>query len=349
MRKPFIILFPFIAIAIASVLAHIARNWIAAPATAQARTVAPERINVAAERLPEPMRVQVSFNSFFAGPTDESDDAAKLRDRMRRSIYGVAAGECTLIEPVFAKACRLELINLNISPQAGPPEGYMVKGNFVLRDAELRAESMRVQVSFNSFFAGPTDESDDAVKLRDRARRSIYEVAAGECTSIEQVLAKTCRLESINLYFNREAGSPEGYMVNANFVLREAERRADPSRVQVGLNSFFAGPIDESDDAVKLRDRVRRSIHQMAASECTLVEQILAKACRLESINLYLNRQAGPPEGYMANRNFVLRVIGGEQTTHAITLRLRVDDSRVAGLASKGHGRSRFGAALALG
>jgi hypothetical protein len=71
-------------------------------------------------------------------------------------------------------------------------------------------------------------------------------------------------------------------------VLRNAERRADPSRVQVGLNSFFAGPIDESDDAVKLRDRVRRSIHQMAASECTLVEQVLANACRLESINLYL-------------------------------------------------------------
>jgi len=36
---------------------------------------------------------------------------------------------------------------------------------------------------------------------------------------------------------------------------------------------------------------------------------VLAKTCRLESINVNLNRQAGGQgEGYMAGGNFVLRV-----------------------------------------
>jgi hypothetical protein len=86
-----------------------------------------------------------------------------------------------------------------------------------------------------------------------------------------------------------------------------AERRE--IRVQVSLNLFFAGPTGESEDAVKLRDRVRRSIYEMVAGECTLVEQVLAKTCRLESANISISRQPGGQiEGYMAGGNFVLRV-----------------------------------------
>jgi hypothetical protein len=93
-----------------------------------------ERINVGAERREEPIRVQVSVNLFFAGPTGESEDAVKLRDRVRRSVYEMAAGECALVEQVLAKTCRLESINVNINRQAGgQTEGYMAGGNFVLR------------------------------------------------------------------------------------------------------------------------------------------------------------------------------------------------------------------------
>jgi len=38
------------------------------------------------------------------------------------------------------------------------------------------------------------------------------------------------------------------------------------------------------------------------------VEQVLAKTCRLESVNVNLNRQAGQAEGYAAGGSFVLRV-----------------------------------------
>jgi hypothetical protein len=91
---------------------------------------------------------------------------------------------------------------------------------------------------------------------------------------------------------------------------REEPVRAEPVRIQVGVNLFFPGPTGESEDAVRLRDRVRRSIYEMAAGECSLVEQVLAKTCRLEAVNvnININRQSGQGEGYQANGNFTLRV-----------------------------------------
>lgn len=87
------------------------------------------------------------------------------------------------------------------------------------------------------------------------------------------------------------------------------DRREDPVRIQVGINSFFPGPTGESDDAVKLRERVRRSIYEMAAGECGLVQQVLAKTCRLESVNVNLTRQpSGQVDGYTASGNFALRI-----------------------------------------
>jgi hypothetical protein len=87
------------------------------------------------------------------------------------------------------------------------------------------------------------------------------------------------------------------------------DRREDPVRIQVGINSFFPGPTAESDDAIKLRERIRRAIYEMAAGECGLVQQVLAKTCRLESVNINLNRQPnGQVDGYTASGNFVLRI-----------------------------------------
>jgi hypothetical protein len=90
---------------------------------------------------------------------------------------------------------------------------------------------------------------------------------------------------------------------------QDAERREEPVRIQVNISLFFPGPTGESDEAVKIRERVRRSIYEMAAGECPLLEQVLAKTCRLESATVSLNRQAGgQTEGYTAGGNFVMRV-----------------------------------------
>jgi len=58
-------------------------------------------------------------------------------------------------------------------------------------------------------------------QLRDRARKMIYQMAARECGMLEDVLARTCRLEAINVSLNRQPGSGmgDGYMVGGNFTM----------------------------------------------------------------------------------------------------------------------------------
>jgi hypothetical protein len=83
--------------------------------------------------------------------------------------------------------------------------------------------AVRVQSSINVFLPGSTNESEEAQKLRDRGKRLIYEIAARECDLLREVLAKDCRLESINNNIGRQSygNQPEGYTVNGqmSFVI----------------------------------------------------------------------------------------------------------------------------------
>jgi hypothetical protein len=74
---------------------------------------------------------------------------------------------------------------------------------------------VRVQSNINFFIAGPTGEGEEAQKLRERARRIVYEMAAHECDLLREVLARDCRMESVNNNINRQSGQQqEGYTVN---------------------------------------------------------------------------------------------------------------------------------------
>jgi hypothetical protein len=77
---------------------------------------------------------------------------------------------------------------------------------------------VRIQTSINFFVVGPTGEGEEAQKLRDRARRIIYEMAAHECDLLREILAKDCRMESINSNIGRQMGQQqqEGYNVNGS-------------------------------------------------------------------------------------------------------------------------------------
>jgi hypothetical protein len=82
---------------------------------------------------------------------------------------------------------------------------------------------VRVQSNVNLFMPGPTGDGEDAQKLRDRARRMIYEMAARECDLLREVLAKDCRLESVNSNLNRQnfgSQQPDGYTVNGSMSLQ---------------------------------------------------------------------------------------------------------------------------------
>jgi hypothetical protein len=77
---------------------------------------------------------------------------------------------------------------------------------------------VRIQTSINFFVTGSTGDGEEAQKLRDKARRTIYEMAARECDLLREVLAKDCRMESVNSNIGRQFGQQqqEGYTVNGS-------------------------------------------------------------------------------------------------------------------------------------
>jgi hypothetical protein len=80
-----------------------------------------------------------------------------------------------------------------------------------------QADAVRVQSSISFFVSGPTGDSEEAVKVRERARRIVYEMAAHECDLLREVLAKECRLESVNTNLNRQFGQGlDGYTMNGS-------------------------------------------------------------------------------------------------------------------------------------
>jgi hypothetical protein len=84
--------------------------------------------------------------------------------------------------------------------------------------------SVHVQTSLNFFVPGPVGDSEEAQKVREKARRSVYEMAARECEVLREVIAKECRMESITSNIGRQQFGQqqvEGYTVNgsANFQI----------------------------------------------------------------------------------------------------------------------------------
>jgi hypothetical protein len=69
------------------------------------------------------------------------------------------------------------------------------------------------------------------------------------------------------------------------------EPNAGPIRVQFNVNFFLPGPADDGEQAIMLRDRASRSVYELAARECELLREKLADDCKLESLNVNINRQ----------------------------------------------------------
>ena len=90
-----------------------------------------------------------------------------------------------------------------------------------------RQENMvRVQNNISFSVTGPTGDSDEGQKLREKAHRSVYELAGHQCDLLREVLAKDCRLESVNVNINATTArqfnqqQPEGLNVNGSMSLQ---------------------------------------------------------------------------------------------------------------------------------
>jgi hypothetical protein len=128
--------------------------------------------------------------------------------------------DTTLLKRVLPAGAGLLLL---ITPAMVQAEGQRVI--FEQSNGASRQEGVvRVQSNINLFVPGPTGEGSEADKLRERARRMIYDMAAHECDLLRDTLAKDCKLESItsNLSQQRQFGpqQQDGYMVNGTMSLQ---------------------------------------------------------------------------------------------------------------------------------
>lgn len=83
------------------------------------------------------VRINNTINFFVAGPSGDSDEAQKLREKARTMIYQTAARECELLKETLAKDCRLESVNSNINSnrpyaQWQPPYGQTQQEGFTI-------------------------------------------------------------------------------------------------------------------------------------------------------------------------------------------------------------------------
>ena len=81
-------------------------------------------------------------------------------------------------------------------------------------------------------------------------------------------------------------------------------------RVQVNMNFFVAAPMSNTEAAAKAQENARRVLYDSASRECEVLKATLASECRLESVNVNVNRNYGnqQPEGFNANGSFGFRV-----------------------------------------
>lgn len=81
-------------------------------------------------------------------------------------------------------------------------------------------------------------------------------------------------------------------------------------RVQVNMNFFVNAPTNDTEASVTAQENARRVLYDRAARECDLLKATLASECRLESVNVNMNRNYGgsQPEGFNANGSFSFKV-----------------------------------------
>ncbi len=102
----------------------------AVAAQSSGQHVLTERAVAAPSRQEGIVRIQLTMQLFVTGPTDESEEAEKQRERARRAVYDLASKECDLLRDTIARDCRLESVNVNLNRQTGPQmNGYMVNGS----------------------------------------------------------------------------------------------------------------------------------------------------------------------------------------------------------------------------
>jgi len=123
--------------------------------------------------------------------------------------------------PSFKCALAVTVALLLVTPVVAQQRVIVEQGSGVPRQENM----VRVQNNISFFITGPVGDGDEAQKLREKAQRTVYEMAGHQCDLLREVLAKDCRMESVNVnvnannrQFNQQ--QPEGLNVNGSMSLQ---------------------------------------------------------------------------------------------------------------------------------
>jgi hypothetical protein len=87
------------------------------------------------------------------------------------------------------------------------------------------------------------------------------------------------------------------------------QERRDTVRVQVSVSYTLPVPAGE-DGALKVQEDARRALYLVADKECALLRETIAAECKIENINVNVNRvrHIPNPETITANASMTYRV-----------------------------------------
>ncbi len=89
-----------------------------------------------------------------------------------------------------------------------------------------------------------------------------------------------------------------------------AQSNLVPGEVRVQVNVNYVFPVSGNEnDVLKAQENARRALYSVADKECTLLRETIAKECRLENINVNVNRQRHPvAEAVNASAGMTFRI-----------------------------------------
>jgi hypothetical protein len=126
----------------------------------------------------------------------------------------------SIVRGFIAASLVIVALGGTAGPGASQEINPLVRERITIAPGQSERRGIRVQVGINFFLPGPTSDGEEATKIRDRARRTIYEMAGRECGVLQDTIANECRLDSVTVNLTRQTqqmpqvGQVEGFAVN---------------------------------------------------------------------------------------------------------------------------------------
>ena len=89
----------------------------------------------------------------------------------------------------------------------------------------------------------------------------------------------------------------------------------EQARIALNISTFVPSPNDNSEQTKKAEEDARRTVYDLASHECAILRDALAGDCRLESVNVNIQRNAPNQnfgqrvEGFNVNANLGFRIV----------------------------------------